>query len=43
MGGVFHETFVNVYMLKDSNLLCCKEELLKQPDLHVFTYSLFVK
>ena len=31
MGGVFHETFVSfiafkVYMFKDSNLLCWKEE-----------------
>ena len=35
MGGVFHETFVSfitfeVYMFKDSNLLCWKEEPLKQ-------------
>ena len=35
MGGVFHETFVSfitfeVYMFKDSNLLCWKEESLKQ-------------
>ena len=48
MGGVFHETFVSfitfkVYMLKDSNLLCWKEESLKQPDLHIFTCSLLVK
>ena len=33
MGGVFHETFVSfitfeVYMFKDSNLLCWKEESL---------------
>ena len=36
MGGVFHETFVSfttfeVYMFKDSNLLCWKEESLRQP------------
>ena len=36
MGGVFHETFVGfitfeVYMFKDSNLLCWKEESLRQP------------
>ena len=35
MGGVFHETFVSfitfeVYMFKDFNLLCWKEELLRQ-------------
>ena len=36
MDGVFHETFVSfitfqVYMFKDSNLLCWKEESLKLP------------
>ena len=35
-GRVFRESFVSfitfeVYMLKDSNLLCWKEELLRQP------------
>ena len=35
MGGVFHETFVSfitfdVYMFKDSKLLCWKEESLRQ-------------
>ena len=35
-GQVFHETFVSfitfeVYMFKDFNLLCWKEELLRQP------------
>ena len=35
MDGVFHETFVSfitfkVYMFKDSNLLCWKEESLRQ-------------
>ena len=41
MGGVLHETFVSfitfeVYMFKDSNLLCLKEESLRQPHLEDF-------
>ena len=36
MGGVFHESFVSfitfeVYVFKVSNLLCWKEESLRQP------------